>query len=97
MSTQQIIREIYDYIRQRGSAYPNWYVGIASDPRQRLFVDHNVDEHNGAWISRNCQTHTAARQVEEYFLNLGCRGGTGGGDHTTRYAYAYKITSSTRE
>jgi hypothetical protein len=90
-------QEIDSYIKQCGGSYSQWYVGIASKPRERLFTEHNVDEKNGQWIYRDCGSSEAARQVEQYFLNLGCKGGTGGGDYTTRSVYAYRITQNTRQ
>lgn len=94
---QKAKAEIDAYIRKNGGVYSAWYAGIAADPEQRLFTDHNVDKQRDQWIHINCGTDTAARNVENYFLAKGCKGGGGGGDHTTRFAYAYKITSSTRE
>lgn len=98
MSTEQkVIAEIDAYIRQNGGVYSAWYVGIAADPRKRLFEDHNVREHGDLWIYRDCGTDVAARRVEQCFLRMGCKGGDGGGYRNTRYAYAYKITPTTRE
>lgn len=93
----QIAQEIDDHIRNGGGEYPSWYVGIASDPHARLFNDHNVDENTGYWIYHDCGSDNSARKVEEYFINKGCKGGAGGGDNTTRYVYAYKISRNTRE
>ncbi|GIW62200.1 MAG: hypothetical protein KatS3mg090_0026 [Patescibacteria group bacterium] len=45
---QEIISEIKSHMAQCGGSYSDWYVGIATDPRERLFIDHNVDEKNGA-------------------------------------------------
>ncbi len=95
-TTNQIIREIDDHIRKCGGGYSLWYVGIASDPKDRLFNDHNVDEKNDAWIHRDCGSESAARRVEKHFLTKGCDGGAGGGDYSTKYAYAYKKKSHTR-
>jgi len=96
-SVAAIIAEIDDYIRRQGGAYSSWYCGVAADPRDRLFKDHSVDEKNDQWIYDNAGTDTKARQVEKHFLDKGCKGGGGGGDQTTRYVYAYRITSTTRE
>jgi hypothetical protein len=96
-SLNQIAQEIDDYINKSGGGYSSWYVGIASDPRIRLFNDHNVDEKNDYWIYRACGSDTSARKVEEYFINKGCKGGTGGGDYTTQSVYAYKIGRNTVE
>lgn len=97
--TRQTAKQaIKDYIDGRGGTHSEWYVGIASDPRRRLFVDHNVDEENGRWIYQGCETSAAARDVEEFFVNtVGTKGGPGGGDQTTRFVYAYRITLSTKE
>lgn len=89
--------EIDAYIRKNGGVYSAWYVGIASDPKKRLFVDHSVTEHGDLWIHLDCGTDSAARRVEQHFLAKGCKGGGGGGDRDTRFAYAYKVTPSTRE
>lgn len=93
-----IKKEIRDHIKSRGGAYSDWYVGIATAPRERLFNDHNVDEQNGRWIYRACESSAAAREIEDYFVNtLGTDGGLGGGDELTKSVYAYKKTSYTKE
>jgi len=92
MTTQQIISDITNYI---GNKYASWYVGITSDARQRLFIDHKVIEKGGYWIYREADTNNGARLVERYFLNLGCDGGTGGGDNTSRIVYVYLKTNDT--
>lgn len=92
----QNIREINDYIVSWGGNYQEWYIGIASNPEDRLFNDHNVNEDTDAWIYRNAGSSTAARQIESYFLSLGCQGGSGG-DISTQSIYAYKIKSHTVE
>jgi len=97
--TKQTAKQaIKDYIDGWGGVYSDWYVGIASDPRRRLFVDHNVNEENGRWIFQGCDSSSIARDVEEFFVNtLETKGGAGGGDYTTRFVYAYRITLTTKE
>lgn len=94
---QTIISDIQSYVARNGSGYSQWYVGIAADAKQRLFNDHAVSEKGGAWIYSLCTTSSVAREIEDYFIRLGMRGGSGGGDNTTRYVYAYRITPATRE
>ncbi len=97
-SKETIMSEIKQYIINGGGSYSGWYVGIAADPRQRLFTDHGVNEKEGLWIFRECDISTLAREIEEYFVNtLGTDGGSGGGDYSTKYVYAYKKTPSTTE
>lgn len=87
-----VASEIDAYMRANGGSYSAWYIGIAADPRTRLFIDHNVAERGDAWIYRDAGSDAAARQIENHFIRLGCRGGDGGGSHATKYVYAFKIT-----
>ncbi len=97
-AAQQAQAVIEAYIRTNGNGFfSGWYVGIARDPRNRLFQDHNVTQHGGLWIYQNCGLSSAARRVEKHFLGKGCKGGGSGGNYTTHFVYAYKITASTIE
>lgn len=90
-----ICAEFARYIEQNGSAKKMWYVGITSDVQKRLHQDHQVPEENHRYIWREAASSAAAREIEKAFLNLGCDGGSGGGDHNTRFVYAYLKTSVT--
>jgi len=95
VTVQEAYDQIVAYIKERGGVYGNWYAGIASDARTRLFTDHKVSEEKGAWIYRTCSDDTAARNVEDDLLKLGCDGESGGGDSSTTQVYAYLKTNST--
>jgi len=100
MINNTIANDIKNHADNEGSGYHNWYCGIAADPDQRLFNDHNVPKGEGKawWIKRNAGTEQSARDTEEYLLNLGFEGDSGGGDYTTIHIYAYKkIPGVTRE
>jgi len=92
MVNNTIVNNIKNHADKEGSGYGNWYCGIATDPDQRLFKDHNVPEGKGKawWIKENAGTEQTARDTEEYLLNLGFDGDSGGGDYSTIYVYAYK-------
>src|SRR5262249_47776653 len=94
---QQIIRDIDSHMQKYSTSNSGWYVGIATDAKQRLFVDHRVDEKNGTWIYAAADTSEIAREIEKAYHDAGCKGGPGGGDYNTRMVYAYVITSSTVE
>ncbi len=95
-SETQIKEDIRDYIAGWGSHYPNWYVGIATDPEQRLFGDHKVKRNSDYWIYRIASSADVARRVESYFVNtLGTDGGEGGGTKDSRAVYAYRKTPRT--
>jgi hypothetical protein len=95
ISAQQAYDEIKSHIDKSGEPYRNWYAGIATDARKRLFEDHNVSEENGWWTYRTCSTDKDARAVEEALFKLGCDGDVGGGDESTTAVYAYLKTSTT--
>jgi len=93
---KKIANEIVGHAEKEGSSKSNWYLGIASNPEDRLFSDHNVSKDNGWWIYRDAETHNSARKIESYLLDT-CRfdGGPGGGDYTTKFVYAYRKTHTT--
>lgn len=88
-SKAQIIAAIDAYMQQFQYRNSDWYVGIAADPRTRLFSDHNVDEQNGVWIYEQAESADVAREVEQAYLDTGHDGGSGGGDDDSVYVYAY--------
>jgi len=91
-------QEIKQFIDDQGRNYSDWYVGIAANPRDRLFNGHCVDKDRDTWIYRECMSCDAARDVEAYFTNaVGTCGGPGGGDNSTCYVYAYIIKPHTTE
>jgi secreted protein with Ig-like and vWFA domain len=88
-SKAEIIAAIDAYMQKFQYRNRDWYVGIASDARGRLFNDHNVDEKSGIWIYELATSATVARTVEQAYLDTGHDGGGGGGDDDSAYVYAY--------
>ena len=98
MNNQQIVNEIVMYIQNNGNNFLNWYVGIASDPRIRLFNDHCVQEKGGCWIFRSSLSSEDARIIENYIIDkYHTKGDIGGGSENSNFVYAYKITESTKQ
>lgn len=94
---KEIVGKLETYMSQCGGNYADWYAGIASSPKERLFNDHAVREQGAGWIYADCGTDEAARAIEQYFLSRGCKGGPGGGDYQTKYVYVYKVAPHTCE
>ncbi len=90
-----IEQEIDNLIQKTGANYREWYVGLAINPRQRLFSGHNVNEQSGAWLFRDAGSEATARDLETIFLKKGCKGGALKRD-SSRHIYAYKMTRTTR-
>jgi hypothetical protein len=95
---QLLISKINEHMRNYPSTKNgSWYVGIAADARDRLFVAHTVDERNGVWIYQQADSSEVAREVEIAYHEAGCKGSHGGGGVNTDKVYAYIITSTTTE
>lgn len=100
MNYDSILRAFNDYIRKcQCQFYKELYVGVTNDIERRLFSEHNIDRVNDRWIYAPADSEETARRVESYFLDLGMRGGTGGGkgDGSSVFVYCYVITSNTVE
>ena len=88
---EEIINDLDAYIKDGGGGYLDWYVGTASDARDRLFSDHGVREEGDLWIYRQTSFSGVAREIKDYFVNtLGTDGGTGRGVVLIDMVYAYK-------
>lgn len=96
-SAQNAFKFLHGYMRKHGGTYADWYAGIASDMRQRLFMDHNVDQEGGVWAHFRCTSKEEATSVEQALFRKQCNGGPGGGDDGTDFAYIYMITLETRD
>jgi len=100
MRTQQ---QAYDFIKSYmwkfQTYFKDWYVWIASNPEERLFQQHNVDRQNWNWCCTEALfTTDDARAVEKYFIDQHwTKWWTWWWDHTTKFVYAYFITSNTVE
>lgn len=92
-----IISKFEEYMRQYGTRYDEFYVGIAKDPIDRLKNGHCVDHTIPHVYWTEALHSTVVRNIEKYFLSQGSKGGPGGGDETTCYIYVYKITPKTRQ
>ena len=90
LTAQQAYDKISTYIIEKGGAYSQWCVGIATDWEDRLFNGHQVPNRNYQWwIARECISNAAAREAEDALHELGCDGGPGGGGEATVHIYAY--------
>lgn len=96
-TAQQAYDKISTHIAKQGGAYSEWYCGITSDIKSRLFGDHNVPEKNHWFSHHECESNKAARAVEEKLIERGCEGGKGGGDKSSVFVYAYLKTSTTKQ
>lgn len=92
-----VINEFENHMGQYAQTYGEFYCGIASDPKQRVYNDHNVDSHDPTVMIKSCNSSQTARDIEKYFLDKGCKGGDGGGNWQTTYVYVYKINPNTRQ
>lgn len=88
MKKEDIIKDFEEYVGNDN--YSDWYIGITNDIDRRLFGEHAVDEKLDRWIHSPGDSKDVAQKVEEYFLNAGMDGNSGGGNDDTTHVYAFK-------
>lgn len=75
--------------KKRGStSYSIWTIGITNDPERRKSEHESDGENVDYWSQWKADSESIARDVEEYFLNKGMKGGGGGGEKPT-YVYVF--------
>ncbi len=94
---QQIISEFESFMGKNGTHYHQFYVGIASDPHDRLINGHGINQAIPHIYWKQPLHTDTVRALEKHFIDKGTKGGPGGGDNNTRYIYTYLITPQTRE
>ena len=94
----QIIADINSHLQKsKKQYYSDFYIGITNAIERRLFGEHKVSKENGWWIYCVADTKAVAQAVEEFYLDKGMKGDTGGGNDDTIYVYCYEITNYTEE
>jgi len=97
-SFNEIISDIDAHLLKSGKKYySEFYIGVSKNARKRLFEEHHVDEEHSWWIYRTAASSDIARRVEKYYIDLGMRGGIGGGDNTATMVYCYVVSPTTTE
>lgn len=97
-SSIQIIADINAHLQKSPKRYySDFYIGITNDIERRLFGEHRVSKKVGWWIYCQADSKASAQAVEEFYLDKGMFGDTGGGNEDTVYVYCYEITNYTEE
>ncbi|WP_294446314.1 hypothetical protein [uncultured Mailhella sp.] len=95
MRKSSVITNVLNFVDD--DYFNNYYVGIATDVKQRL-IAHQVNiGDKSAYRYYVADSEDEAREIEKYLLDrYDFQGGTGGGD-APRWVYVYRITKQTRE
>jgi hypothetical protein len=95
---KEIIELLYARRKQHGGWNSEWYAGVASDPRERLFKHHRVDEASGAWAFEPTESAQDARRLAKSFHSGGgFDGELGDDDPAAVYVYIYLKTKDTKQ
>ena len=95
MTKDAIINDIEKHLSNSVKEYySDFYVGITNDVNKRMFADHQVNKDNDWWIYCKADSEDIARDVENYYLELGMKGDTGGGnpENPPLFVYSYEIS-----
>ncbi len=96
-TADSIAAQIENHVSLHGGGYSAWYVGITSDPTDRIVNGHNANSQRNAAMYWDAQNEETVRVIEQHFIDKGCQGGGGGGNWDTRYVYVYKTDYLTTE
>lgn len=67
-SVQQIKFDILAYVKEFGSDFRGWYVGVSDDPQAALFGKHGLDREKDIWLYKQAVSFTACRTVQKYYI-----------------------------
>ncbi len=95
LAAQQIVQEMNAHMTQSGVPIDRWYVGVARDWEQRLFVAHRLPRQHRWFICRNALNHQDAEAIAVAYHKAGSAGRLGSADDQAVYVYAYAITPQT--
>jgi len=99
-SDKEVTEKLYACKSQHNAwtAFADWYVGVASDPRERLFKRHGVDEAAQDWAFEKAESAEAARRIARSFHDgAGFDGELGEPDPNALYVYVYLKSRDTKE
>jgi len=92
MEKSQIIEELDARVKRctdpSGRKYSVWTIGITNDVKRRREEHDSEKENTKYWKDWKSDSETDARNIEKHFLDLGMKGGGGGGDAPT-YVYIF--------
>ena len=93
---EEVNLRVVSYMEKSGIPISSWYVGVASKPKDRLFLEHLVSETEGLWIIKDAVSEEAAREVERSIVEKNkTQGHPGSEKGSPRYAYAFVVTKIT--
>ena len=95
-SVQQIKFEVLAYIKEFGADFQQWFIGIASHPKQAL-CEHQVDENQDIWLCKRAISHRACQTIYDYFTETLKLDGSMGelGDPDGNYIYLFRKSGRT--
>ena len=80
--------EIITAIKAKCNTYSHWYIGVTDNPDERK-SQHSSDGNSVTlWQHWKTDSEQDGRDIEKYFLDLGMKGGEGGGGKAG-YVYVF--------
>jgi len=67
-SVQQIKFEVLSYIKECGTDFGAWYIGIASHPKTVMQDRHGVDVELDVWFCKQAMSFRACDTIRSYFV-----------------------------
>lgn len=86
MTKKEIINSIESKVGS--SSYSSWTIGLTDDPVERKAAHKKDGKNVSSWEHWETDFEQVGRDVEQYFIKKGMKGGTGG-DTGAQYVYVF--------
>lgn len=92
-ANEAIIKGIQDNLKLNINEAKEWYVGLASNIRKKLFEEHKISEENGRWIYQTLANKEIAKEIKQHFVSLGLKSEDSNDDQSGNIIFIYKIAT----
>ncbi|MBI9066898.1 MAG: hypothetical protein JEZ09_06360 [Salinivirgaceae bacterium] len=98
MNSNQIIKNIHSKTNERGYSVPqDYFVGITSNPEERIFNEHNINREESFYTFFEASTELDAKKAFEKLLKYNMHGFPSLGNIPGKFVYCYYIEGTSKE
>lgn len=94
----QIYKNFEVFVKSNDCCQAEWFVGITSNPKRKIFEEHKVSELDGVFMFNNTKSPSEAIELRNQLLEkLGLKGKKDYDGNYQTWVYVYQITNRTNQ